>query len=536
MLLIFGSALCTQIAHGQLGLEGQVSYLSSQNVYVKFKSTEHIEIGDTLFVQAQDSLIPGLVVKHKSSISCVCSPLEERVFEAGDIFIAISKNENVIISKPETEIVQEVIPPEESGEEVILGVEPDEISTLTPTYKEKIRGRLSATSYSNAYSGNYEDVHRFRYTFSLQADHINHSPLSLETFISYRHRLNEDPETASNLADHLKIYSFSGTYKMSEKTKIALGRKVNRNLANIGAVDGGQFESAFGNFTTGAFIGFRPDYTDFSINPDLFQTGIYIAHSKEGKHGRAQTSLGLVDQQNNWNTDRRFVYFQQANAPVKNLNVFASFELDLFEKVDSVSTSTANLTSIYLSVRFRPSRKLTLFASYDARQNVIYYESYKSYIDQLIDQETRQGYRLRATYRPVKRLSVGVTAGYRMQKNNPYTSKNLRGYLTVSRVPVIKVAATLSATLLQSGYLEGQVYGVRINRQLIKRRLSGGAGFRMVQYTFPDSGSELKQNIASVNFALKILKDLSFSTSYEGTFKGNETINRMRFNLTKRFR
>ena len=51
-------------------ITGTVSYISSQNIYVKFESTEGIEIGDTLFFQNNSNIIPAIVVEYKSSGSC----------------------------------------------------------------------------------------------------------------------------------------------------------------------------------------------------------------------------------------------------------------------------------------------------------------------------------------------------------------------------------------------------------------------------------------------------------------------------------
>ena len=60
--------------HAQVVLEkGAVSYVSTQNVYVKFSSTEGINIGDTLYLKNGEDLLPALRVTNKSSVSCVCS-------------------------------------------------------------------------------------------------------------------------------------------------------------------------------------------------------------------------------------------------------------------------------------------------------------------------------------------------------------------------------------------------------------------------------------------------------------------------------
>ena len=57
--------------------KGIVSYISSQNIYVQFVNTDGIEIGDTLFALKNDSYIPALKVKETSSISCLCTILND---------------------------------------------------------------------------------------------------------------------------------------------------------------------------------------------------------------------------------------------------------------------------------------------------------------------------------------------------------------------------------------------------------------------------------------------------------------------------
>ena len=91
-------------------------------------------------------------------------------------------------------------------------------------------------------------------------------------------------------------------------------------------------------------------------------------------------------------------------------------------------------TSAYISLRYRASRKLSLSASFDRRNNVIYYEPHKSFIDKLIEQETRQGLCFRFNYRPIKFETPGSSIGYRTQENSPNSSRNLYGFLTFRRI------------------------------------------------------------------------------------------------------
>ena len=85
-------------------IEGSVSYISGQNIYVKFENTLGIENGDSLFIVKNDTLIPVLIVQHRSSISCLCQPVGELTFKVSDRISAKLK-----IEQPKTENVLPVI-------------------------------------------------------------------------------------------------------------------------------------------------------------------------------------------------------------------------------------------------------------------------------------------------------------------------------------------------------------------------------------------------------------------------------------------
>lgn len=513
-------------------VEGEVSYVSSRNVYVKFRSTADIQIGDTLFLKHGAIVTPAILVTSKSSISCVGVPLFQSKLKVSDPIV--SRSYPLEQEIPDELILRAELPPDEQGDEVevIEKVEEEESISIR---KQKVRGRLSASSYSNMASESSNNTQRMRYSFSMQADHIDQSRFSTQTFISFRHKTNEKAVAPGELFDHLKIYSLAVKYDVSEMADLWIGRKTNFNLSNMGAIDGLQFEKRFSQFSFGSVFGFRPDYEDYGVNLNLLQIGAYLSHESHQKKGRIKSTLALVEQKNNGNTDRRFAYFQHRNSLTKNLNLFTSFEVSLFENVDNKPHSTFDLSGVYLSLRYRASRKLSFFGSYDARKNVIYYESFKSYIDQLIDQETRQGFRMRINYRPIKFLSLGMSGGYRMQKNNPNTSKNFRGNVTYSRVPIIKSSATVNVTLLQSGYMEGRIIGIRLTRDIIRGKVSGTLNYRKVHYKFISSDSFLNQDIFGVNLSWRIQKRLSLSVNYEGNFERLKNIDRVRVNLTKRF-
>jgi hypothetical protein len=513
--------------------EGTVSYISSQNIYVKFKSTEGLAVGDTLFLKKGETVVPALVVNSLSSISCVCTPISSEPIAVADKI--------VFKQKPGKEPVKEQaeIPPEP----ILLPV-PDE-KTGTPEIdttkrikpEQVISGRVSVSSYSNFSNTPGGNSQRMRYTFSINAKNIADTKLSGESYISFVHRDGEWSEIQDNIFNGLKIYSLALKYEFNDNYRIWLGRKINPRISNMGAIDGLQFEMKVGSFTAGILAGSRPDTGDYSINVHLFQYGAYLSHDLSLKNGNMQSSLAFAEQQNHGNTDRRFIYFQHSNSLIKNLNFFGTLEFDLYnyDTVTEKLQNTFHLSNVYISLRYRVIKQLSFTASYSSRQNVIYYETYKNILDQILDYESLQGFMFQVNYNPVKYLSVGVRTGYRYKKSDPRASKNLYAYVTYSRIPLLDLSSTISATLLETGYMSGQIYSLTVSRDLVKGKLYGTCGYRYVDYSYFNSEISTHQNMAELNLSWHIYKKLSLSLNYEGTFEKDNKYNRLYINVTQRF-
>ena len=174
-----------------------------------------------------------------------------------------------------------------------------------------------------------------------------------------------------------------------------------------------------------------------------------------------------------------------------------------------------------------------MFASFDNRRNIIYYETYKSQVDQLLENATRQGFRVRLNYRPFKFVTVGLTGGYRHQMNNPNDSKNAYGYLNFTILPWIKGSLSLSTNWLETVFLSGQIYSARYNRDIIRGKLSGSFQFRYIDYAY--TSYDLNQQVYTGSLHWRVFKTLSLSTMYEGTFNERNQYHRVHINLVQRF-
>ena len=515
-------------------LTGKVSFVSSSNTYVKFTSTQGITANDTLFRVTDDKLVPALKVNNLSTTSCVCTQISTGQISIGDQFLARKKN-NVI--KTEVKPVDNKLN-ETNEKNVQISNEPVKIDK--GEFIQKIRGSLSAFSYTDFSNTPAPASTRLRYTFSLDARNISNSKFSIENYISFNHKIGDWAAVKSDPLKALKIYSLAFRYDINKTTHISIGRRINEKISNIGAMDGLQFEKAINKFSFGALAGTRPDYTNYGFNINLLQYGAYISAGSIEADKYNETSLAFMQQTNNGKTDRRFVYFQHSNSLVKNLFIMGTFEVDLYKlTIDSLKneypSNTFNPTGLYLSLRYRLANSITLSGSYDARKNVMYYETYKSYIDQILESEIRQGFRLQANYSITRSFVIGVQGGYRYLKSDPRPSRNLYGYLSYNQIPGVNISATLSATYLESTYMNGTLYGATFSRDFFKNKLQAGLGYRYVDYKLPENQLSVPQNIAEMSLSWQFEHGFSFAVNYEGTFEIQNHYNRLYLQLRKRF-
>jgi len=525
LFLFSGLSLMGQNRTGTL--EGSVTYITSQNVYVKFSNTAKIKTGDTLFLQQGENLVPALKVKDLSSISCVCIPVSATTLKVSDkVFF---KTSQVAVNSKEEPAPSPTANPPEPVNQMVPIEKPDSTGAGKPLeYKKRqqIHGSVNIASYSNWSSYSSANSQREKLTFSLSARNIGNSNLSAECYISYFQNDKQWNESSNSIFNALKIYNLAISYDFGKKATLLLGRKINPKLSNMGSNDGLQFELKFKPLSIGIIAGYRPNFTDYGFNANLFQFGTYLYNEYAGKKGFMQTTLAFINQTNSWKTDRRFFYMQHVNSLVKNLTFFGSAEVDIFGKefniLDSTykTVSTPKLTNLYLSLSYRFLRRLSMSLSYSARQNVIYYETYKTYLDRLLDNQTLQGYSLQVNYSLVNKLSIGATASYRFNKLDPKPTQNLYAYLTYSQIPGINTSVTVSTIMLKTGYLNGRIYSAGLSKDLASGKLYMGLTYRYVDYHYNNTEYvPTYQNMGEFSLTWRIIRKLALSVYYEGTFE-----------------
>ncbi len=65
-------------------LDGEVSFATSENIYLRFKTTEPLVSGDTVYLVNGSQLKPCLIIQQKSSVSVIATTLEGCSVKKGD--------------------------------------------------------------------------------------------------------------------------------------------------------------------------------------------------------------------------------------------------------------------------------------------------------------------------------------------------------------------------------------------------------------------------------------------------------------------
>jgi len=478
-------------------LLGKISHVAFKNVYVKFEDTKKIKIGDTLKFLNQKA--PCLLVKNKSSKSLVCQTINNCSVKRGDaVYFNYTLQSEDPIVKTEPSITKN-------------NIETVNQENTKSKYIEKINGKISVASSSNL-SGIGSDKHRMMYRFSLYANHINNSKFSVESYLNYRQYINSEVNRISSKNNIFKVYNLALKYDVDPTLSVFLGRKINNKTSSLGAIDGLQVEKYFGKNFIGVITGFRPDISDYNFNSNLFEYGGYIGRISDNDNFYSQTTLGVLEQRNGKEIDRRYSYFQHSSTIMKKLHLFSSFEIDLYSKLNDLITNDIRLTNMYISARYRFTRKFDLMLSYDSRKRILYYETFQTEIERLLnDDEARQGFRARINVKPLKNVYTGVSFSKRFQSNIQNKSDNINGYIRLSKIPRIGGRLSLNYNQNTSNYLESKVISISHSRNLFRNRLYADFYFRNVDYNYFNNNTNTTQNYFGINLSLNISRNLRFS-------------------------
>ena len=523
----------------ELNEVGAISYISIESYYLRFATTAQIEVGDTIYIKKSGITANGesfsikvyepmFVVNSKSSTSALCTALKPNslALKTQVYSFRYSKKESNKIEEEEEPIKDTLVPDPKLEKKKKIA---DSLAENTTERKELISGRV-VLSNDAIFSSQNSSQSRFGGRISFGVKNIAKSRLSFNSYIAYNHYFRSK-NLKNAPAYFLGVYQLSVLYEGKKDLKITLGRAINNNLSSIGAIDGIQIEKQLKRVFFGVASGFRPNYQNYSLDFSLYQTGAYVGFKKSAQMYNLQSTVGFMDQRNNGKTDRRYLAMQHSITLRSNFNVFGSMEMDLYQKrSNGLEINQLNFTSLYVSMNYRFSRKLSGFLAYDNRRNIIFYQSYFDILDNLLEnQYVRQIWRVRASYKLSKQLTFNVASNIRLNKNESFYN-NFQGSVYWNRV--FKIGGTLSYRFNYNNaiYMKNTIHAIRYQRNLSKWDGSYGVYYRLLKYNYTSSSARNPyQHFTGAELTKNFKKNLSLSGNVE--FYNQKFHNTFRFNV-----
>src|ERR1035437_1839709 len=307
---------------------GIVTFRSSENIYIKFESTQGLNVGDTLYVKENNSIHPSIQIKYLSQLSVAGIAIDGKNLKVDDKVYAFVKLPEKKVNALKDTLLQTGL---KSGKQDSVYI--PRTSYERKHIKQDYYGRFSIQSFSNISnflnSGNYQ---QWRYSFLLNADSISDGPFSISNYIIFTYKNGDLTNFSSNIPQNLKVYDLAVKYNFDKSSSIWVGRHLNSKVANISSVDGLQYEQGFSSWYGGLIAGSRPDFNDLGFNFKLFEYGGYFGRTDTIGKSFMENTVSVMQQTNNMKTDRRFLYFQHSNNLLQDLSIFFSSEIDLYKE------------------------------------------------------------------------------------------------------------------------------------------------------------------------------------------------------------
>ncbi|MCR4417088.1 MAG: hypothetical protein NUV92_05025 [Ignavibacteria bacterium] len=515
IILIF--LICVALdAQDKSKIFGVITFKSSQFEYIKFSTTEGINIDDTLY-DLKGSI--AAIVKFKSSTSIAAKPLNN--LQIGDTIFAF-------INLPvQLENIEKIDTTSNFGIDSVGILTTDNKLKSTKNYNL----RMSIQSYGDL--TNYNSTNRLRYSLNSSVENIFTNNLNFNSYFIVTTNRGSNTLNSRDVKNFLKIYELSFDYTFSENHNLIFGRSINPNIISLGSIDGIQYSYKFNQNRAGLFLGSRPDYFSYWFNINLFQGGLFFSRVDSFGTRTIDNSIAFIEQTNHLKSDRRFIYFQHRNDLLPNTYFFFSTEFDFFLVNKGMISKKFNLTSINALLTIRPIRQINFNISYDSRKNIYYLESFKNSIDTLFENVLRHGLRLSAFIRPFNLFFINLYFGTRETSRDLKASNNYGSTIGFNYLPIIYSSISFGFNRIQTPFVTGTNYSSYFSKNIFND-LMVNLNFRLYEFRQNITQRLFIDRFLELGLYANIFRNLSLSLTIEQKLN-NEKSKFLMFDITNRF-
>ncbi|MFQ5709618.1 MAG: hypothetical protein ACE5HO_19350 [bacterium] len=418
-LTLFCSSLL--VAENVARKTGEVKYISKHTYYIDLGTNQGLSVGDTVSVRQRNRTVGLLVVDHVAKLSASCHLiLEKKTIKRGDrveILLPLSKHTASV-----------------AGTETIKQESPSSTAPKTRYRRytrkrnrngpNRIKGRMGIESLwfddrSNS-NLNYQQL-ALRSTLTVQK--FMGMPLELRLRWRSRAHIRERSLSSSipkNEWTH-NLYELGLVYEDDNSpVEFGFGRILSHRVRGLGYIDGGLLSVKLrGPWRVGFAGGTQPSLRSSGFQTEEQKFGVFLNFERgEYESQRLSSTVAFSGRYHSGAVSREYIYLQNNYWKGSRFSVYQTVELDLNRGwKHRRGASSIQLTNIFVSTSYRPNAVLSLSFSYDARKNILIYET-RSIPDSLFDETIRQGLHSTISVSLSRSVRLSGSFGVRFRNGN----------------------------------------------------------------------------------------------------------------------
>ncbi len=439
----------------------RIKYRSVDRIYLEGGKADGLLPGDRLGIQSGDGFSVILEVAYASDHSASCKIVGgDTELKAGQFVSVISRVER--------------------ASAVVAADTLTSDSTAVPATASRKQPNRNSANASRIYgsaalqwmtqhdrTNGDADFSQSTMRLNLRATNLWSQPLTMviRTRGQYEDRTRASSSVAPNNDWDNRIYEFSLAFGSADKaTTFQVGRILPRHLTRVGYVDGAAIDFAIqSNWHLGASGGLKPRWQYSSEDISLQKYGAYFGYENHiSGRVRFDQYLAFAGEYHGSEISRELLDIQ-GSLQLKNGIWFNNqFELDINRgwRRDK-SGSGIEMSSIYLSARWRLNKSVTFGSTYDTRRNYWTYTQ-QSIADSLFDDQLRRGARADMYLNLPYQLSFNTQVGYRKAASDSDPTISYVFYASKAGLPSRQSRITVRYSNFNGPTNDGYNYSVRL--------------------------------------------------------------------------
>ncbi len=433
VLLPIGRLFCAESEAG-----GSVGYISGNTVYIDAGSADGISVGDTVDVTRGETPVGKMVIVNTATNASSCEPL----FPIENVRIG----DRVVTSA-------EVQPGEEVAQTPVTK------ETTRPKRKNRLRGRIALGSLlSEDLTDSGLDFSQPTLSTRIGVNDIAGKSLQLRLRHRSRYYGRERSLTTGASRERWthQVFELALEYAGDESPyRIQLGRLLPKAPRGLGYIDGALVEyKPRDRLSLGVTGGTRPDLLNAGFESDNATFGVFArSEYAVGGTGKASFSAAFVGNYRSGSVNREFLTLEGDYYTSSRLSTSGSLEIDMNRGWRASGEDLLELTSMYLTARYRLNADLSANVSYDTRRSPRTLDT-RSIPDSIFDDSYRKGLHTGVSWSMSPRVRMSGNFGVRFREDVDNTI-SASGTIRIREFPMIGMTTNGRFQLFRNMFSRG---------------------------------------------------------------------------------